>query len=670
MMQKIRKTICPLDCPDSCALIATIENDEVVSLQGDPDHKITQGFICRKMRNYHQRLNSNERVLYPLLRTGKKGEGAFKRISWDETWQILVERLTDVKKKYGGEALLPFHYAGNMGHVSGTAGDPFFNRYGASQLDATICSSAAKAGWRAQCGDRPGRDPEEASRAKTIVAWGINIKVTNIHFWPLIQKSRREGGKLIVIDPYRNVTAKAADHYFQVKPGGDVALALGTLKIIVEEKAENASFIETRTTGFETYKAYIESLSWQQLESASGISKAEMELLSQLLLEDPRVFIRIGVGLSRNTQGAMSVRAICCLAMALGLFENKAGQGVLLSSGAFKANGEKLSYSSLREKETRTINMVQLGHALTALEPKVKALFVFNSNPLSVTPDAGTVKSGLAREDLFTIVHEQVMTPTARYADLLLPATTMFESKDIYNGYGHFYLGMIDPIVPVKGEAIDNFTLFQMLAEKMGYNEPPFKQSLSERIQDYLEDIKGIPDDYDLSGLEPGQYIKSFYAEAGNHPLEDTPFTFVSDTLDAGQPPFPSLLPKLEFEDPDLQSRYPLKLITPPNGNLLNSTFGERYQGNLAEVLIHPKDAKPRGIQSGGIVCLVNHRSSVKRIAKITEDTQPGLLVAEGIYWEVPEKGFSGINELASQKITDLGRGGTFHESLVEVAPV
>lgn len=668
-MTKTKKTICPLDCPDSCGLIATIKDDCVVKLEGDPDHEFTKGFICRKMRRYPQRVESKDRILYPLLRTGDKGSGAFTQISWEEAWQVLVEKLTAIKNKYGGEAVLPFSYAGNMGHVSQTAGNPFFNRFGASRLDDTICSAAAKAGWQAHCGLRPGRDPQEASNAKLTVVWGINIKVTNIHFWSMIQESRRNGGQLVVIDPYKNVTAKAADVYLPVKPGGDTALALGTLKVIIKNNKENRAFIAAKTTGFEVLKTYVMSLSWEKIEADSGITKKQIQMLADLLSANPKTFIRIGIGLTRNTQGAMSVRSIVCLAMVLGLFNNAPGQGVLLSSRSFITNEEKLEYTSLAQKKTRLVNMVQLGYVLTALTPKIHGLFVYNSNPLSVTPDASMVKKGLQREDLFTVVHEQMMTPTARYADLLLPATTMLENRDVYFAYGHFLMGITEPIIKPKGEAIDNFTLFQTLAARMGFTESPFQQKLEDRLQDYLSDIKGLPDEVHISELKPGHYVKSIYADPEKHPLSKVPLTFTSNVIEPTQPAIPCLIPKLEFDDPDLAARYSLKLIIPPNGDLLNSTFGDLYTDHEAEVLIHPQDAKDRGIQTGQMVCLKNHRAKVKRLAKVTEDTQPGLLVAEGIYWENPEKGYNGINELSSQKTTDLGRGGTFHESRVEVFP-
>ncbi|NQU63181.1 MAG: molybdopterin-dependent oxidoreductase, partial [SAR324 cluster bacterium] len=635
-------------------------------LQGDPDHPFTHGFLCRKMRHYADRIYSADRILYPQIRTGIKGNGEFKRITWADAWEILVSRLKEIKEMHGSQALLPYSYAGNMGHISRWAGEPFFHRFGASRLKRTICSTAAGAAWQAHCGKKAGSAPETAADSRLIILWGINVKTTNIHFWPIIQQSRKKGGRLVVIDPYRNKTAKAADLYLPVQPGGDTALALGALKQLLENGFENRPYIEKRTSGFSQLRNYVSGISWETIERSSGLSKKQIETFAQLLAANPRTFIRIGIGLTRNTGGAMSVRAILSLAASLGLFDGEKGRGVLGSSRAFYGNTEKLVYSSLAEKPMRQVNMVQLGQALTSLKPSIQGLFVFNSNPLSVAPDSSRVRKGLEREDLFTIVHEQLMTPTARYADLLLPATTSFENSDIYTAYGHFQMGVTQPVIPPLGEALSNFDLFQTLAGKMGYTEAPFLQTVEERIKDYLSGISGIDKSIDTTVLEAGQWISSIHADP-EHSSNREMFQFVSPETDPGVPALPCIMPTLEFGDPDLLSRYPLKLITPPATHLLNSTFGECYPQEIGKLLIHPQDAARRNISTGDQVRLKNHRGETIREARVTEDTQPGLVVAEGIYWENVATEHTAINDLTSQKTTDLGEGSTFHESLVEV---
>ena len=555
------KTICPLDCPDSCGMIATVVNGKITALQGDKDHPYTSGFICRKMRRYPERLYCPQRILYPQLRVGSKGAGEFRRITWDEALEILAAKLKEIQHLYGGESILPYSYAGNMGAVNRFAGYPFFHRLGTSRLDQTICSAASGAGWGKQCGNLPGCPPENAADAELIVAWGINIKVTNVHFWQYVATARKNGARLLVIDPYRNETVKSADKYLQVKPGGDSALALGVMKSLIERNMVDHEFIQKSTEGFAQQEAYLISRCWDSFESESGVAKNEMEELASLLAGSPKTFFRIGIGLSRNSRGGMAVRAITSLGACLGLFAGGKGRGVLLSSGAFRGKKEKLTYPSLAPGPTRIINMIQLGHALTSIVPPVKALIVYNSNPLSVNPDGKMVRRGLAREDLFTVVHEQVLTPTAKYADLLLPATTFLENQDIYTGYGHFYLGVAQPAIEPVGEAWSNFKLFQNLALKMGFDDLPFHQSCEERIIDYMDGMQGLPADCNLQEVLAGQLVLSGYSFSDGRGLAEGNgmFRFVSSDL-APEPTIACLTAAVEFADPDLQSRFPFQV--------------------------------------------------------------------------------------------------------------
>ncbi len=662
-----KRTICPLDCPDSCGIMATVQNGKVSALDGDKEQPYTNGFICRKMRGYPERVYGKDRVLYPQVRDGKKGDGTFRRISWDVALDILVEKLSAIKKEFGGEAILPFSYAGNMGAVNRFSGYPFFNRLGTSRLNQTICSAAAGAGWKKQCGQIPGSPPEKAKHSELIILWGINCKVTNVHFWQYVTEAKKNGCKVLVIDPYCNVTAKSADIYIQVKPAGDVALALGILKAIIERKYVNQQYIEEETLGFDKLEKYLQQTEWQSFVDQCGISKEQIEALAELLHSSPKTFLRIGIGLSRNKRGGMALRAITSLGAALGLYGAGKGKGVLCSSGAFRGDSAKLTYPSLAKVMTREVNMIQLGHALTALNPPVKGLIVYNSNPLSVCPDGAMVREGLMREDLFCVVHEQVLTPTARYADLLLPATTFLENRDIYTGYGHFYLGVVDPVIPPVGEARSNFDLFQSLALKMGFTDPPFYQTCDERIIDYVTGMEGIPEGVSIPEIVGGDYICSSLCNREGSLFADykSKFQFCAN-FHPDEPPIPCLTAGGEFDDPGLQSRYPFQLITPPHMDLLNSTFGEAHTDKMGEVLIHPEDASAHNICDGEHVKIENFRGSTQRIAKVTTDTQKGLLVAEGVFWQ-NSSALSAINDLTSQKTTDMGGGATFHESRVAI---
>ena len=674
-----KKTICPLDCPDTCGMLATVEDGKITALQGDKEHPYTAGFICRKMRRYPERLYCSQRILYPQLRVGDKGAGQFRRIGWAQALDILAVRLKAIRQQFGGESILPYSYAGNMGAVNRFAGYPFFHRLGTSRLDQTICSAASGAGWEKQCGPLPGCPPENAADAELIVAWGVNIKVTNVHFWQYVTAARKKGARLLVIDPYRNQTGTSADIYLRVKPGGDSALALGAMKSLIEKNMVDQPFIDSHTDGFRQQAAYLKAREWDSFVSESGVAKYEIEQFAALLCGSPRTFFRIGIGLSRNSRGAMAVRAITSLAACLGLFSGGKGRGVLLSSGAFRGDKSKLTYPTLASTPTRIINMIQLGHALTTLQPPVKALIVYNSNPLSVNPDGATVRQGLQRDDLFTVVHEQVMTPTAKYADLLLPATTFLENLDIYTGYGHFYLGVAQAAIEPVGEAWSNFKFFQSLALKMGFNDPPFHQSCEERIADYLTGMPGLPEECAVQEVLSGRLVHSEYSCRDGRVMESGAhrFRFFSPDSLTG-PTMACLTAAGEFSDPDLQSRFPFRLITPPHPDLLNSTFGELFPGVHGTVLVHPEDAAACHVQDGDAVILYNGRGRTTRLARVTSDTGQGVLVAEGIFWPVDESaefsGFAagdtvpgGINDLTSQKLTDMGGGATFHESLVSL---
>lgn len=666
-----RKTLCPLDCPDTCGIVASVEDGKVCSLTGDKEHPYTNGTICRKMRGYPDRLYSPERILYPQLRTGKKGEGKFKRIRWEEALELCAKRLLKVKKEYGGEAILPYSYAGNMGAVNRFAGYPLFNKLGTSQLDQTICSAASGAGWKKQCGPLPGCPPENAADAKTIIVWGINVKVSNIHFWQYVVSAKKNGARLIVIDPYCNQTAQSADSYIQVKVGGDAALALGILKVLLDDDLLDNGFINNHTTGFEDLRAYLDSRALSIFVADSGVSESSIKSLAKDITGNPKTFIRIGVGLTRNSRGAMSVRAISSLAAALGLFAGGKGRGVLLSSGAFTGDRkEVLTRESLRLEPARAINMIHLGYALTAMEKPIKALVVYNSNPATVNPDGSSVRFGLAREDLFTVVHEQVMTPTARYADLLLPATTFLENLDVYTGYGHFYMGVAGPVIEPVGEAKSNFDFFQALALQCGYDDEVFHETCRQRLETYLASMEGIPDEVTVDDIMNGRLVHSTRSRAAGDVIAITGFKFKFSGVDGSSDPVTAcLLPAGEFADPDLLARFPLQLITPPHPDLLNSTFGEKYEGEEGVVIIHPEDAARFNVRDGQAVLLANNRGRSRRRAKVSDDTGIGVVVAEGLFWGLEDTksglGAGGINDLTSQKLTDMGGGATFHESLV-----
>ncbi|MFN2353807.1 MAG: molybdopterin-dependent oxidoreductase [Desulfopila sp.] len=661
-----KKTTCPLDCPDTCGLVATVENGRVVALNGDMEHPHTRGVICRKMKKYPERLYSPDRILSPMKRSGTKGQGVFEKISWPEAYGLLADKITTLRQKYGGETILPFVYAGNMGGVNRFAGYPLFHKLGTSRLIETICSTAAKAGWKSQCGDVPGTPPEVAEDAEVIVIWGSNTKVTNMHFWPYVARARKMGAKLVVIDPYTNATSASADLHIKIAPGCDAALALALIKRLGQKQALDTDFVELATSGFADLEEYLERFSLNHFADKSGVAPEQIEQLAAMLAGYGRTFIRIGIGMTRNSRAGLNVRAITSLAAALGLFDGQRGRGVLLSSAAFNGDQAVMTWPSLADKETRRFNMVQLGNSLRAASPPVKMLFVYNANPLSVAPDGSLVRQALEDEELFTVVHEHVMTPTARYADVLLPATTFLENRDIYTAYGHFYMAKADPVIAPCGEAKSNFTFFQELAAYLGFDDPPFQQTEEQKIANYLATLQGLPERVRTDGLPAGQAVLSTRSNGGPQFGDGSNrFAFCLDD-DPLVPRHACITDGGEFDDADYLIRYPFKLITPPHVDLLNSTFGERHAGNPGEAMIHPSDAQQYTIAQDSIVTLYNDRGWCRRIARVTEATQEGLIVAEGIFWRSEEHP-AGINDLTSQKLTDMGGGGTFHESRVAI---
>lgn len=662
-----KKTVCPLDCPDTCGLVAEVENGKIVSLSGDKDHPYTAGVICRKMKNYPERVYGDKRILYPLKRVGKKGAAAFEQISWDEAYTILQDKIESITKQYGGEAILPFAYAGNMGAVNRFAGYPLFHKLGTSRMQETICSTAARAGWSAHCGNVSGTPPEVAEDAELIVIWGSNTKVTNLHFWQYVAKARKKQATIVVIDPYRNITAESADLYVQVNPAADSALALAIMKLMVDKGQQDYGFIHSSTLGFDDLKNYLDKTPLDLFVEKSGVDKPTIIELAGLLAGKRRTFIRLGIGMTRNGSAGMTIRSITSLAAMLGLFDGGAGRGVLLTSSAFKGDNEQLVFSELAEQETRLFNMVQLGNALKAKDPPVKMLFVYNANPLSVAPDSSLVREGLKSDDFFMVVHEQVMTPTARYGDLVLPATTFLENSDAHTAYGHFYFQKTEPVIEPRGEAKSNFTFFQELAEKLQFTDMPFQQSLEERIEMYCNSLIGLPERIKKDGVPAAIPILSTLHAQGEPVFspDKTMYRF-TQTDQPSLPKIPCLVNTSEFDDADSITRFPFKLITPPHMDLLNSTFGEKYTGNPGEVLIHPDDALGYSIKENDTVTLYNNRGWSRRIARISDATQQGLLVAEGIFWQYSGN-LAGINDLTSQKLTDMGGGGTFHEARVAI---
>ncbi|HET7747225.1 MAG TPA: molybdopterin-dependent oxidoreductase, partial [Vicinamibacteria bacterium] len=487
---RVHKVVCPHDCPDTCVMTVAVEDGRAVALGGDPQHRFTQGFLCAKVNHYLERVYSPDRILHPLRRVGKKGEGRFERIGWDEALDTIAGRFRAVIAEHGPQAILPYSYAGNMGLLGNASMDRrFFHALGASLLDRTICATAGTAGMWATVGRSIGFDPEAVVHARYVIAWGANIVSSNVHFWPFVEEARRRGAKLVVIDPFRSKTAEKADWHIAPLPGTDAALALGLMHVIFRDGLEDRDYLARYATGADELRAKAAEWPPERTAHETGLSPADVERLAREYATTRPSAIRLNYGLNRHAGGGMAVRTIACLPAVVGAWRDPGGGALLSTSGTFPTNTAGLERPDLVPPGTRTINMSQIGRALTdpALDPPVKALFVYNSNPVAVAPEQDNVRAGFAREDLFTVVHELFPTDTVDYADIVLPATTTLEHYDIHKAYGHLYLSLSRPAVAPLGESLPNTEVFRRLAARMGLDHPCLRESDEEMARQAMK---------------------------------------------------------------------------------------------------------------------------------------------------------------------------------------
>src|SRR5499427_3483501 len=476
--RKIVRGACPHDCPDACALLVTVENGRAVELRGAPDHPPTAGVLCTKVAHYLERTYSPERVLHPMKRVGRKGEGRFERITWDEALETIAARYKEIAASpEGPQAILPYSYAGNMGLLQyGSMDRRFFHRLGASLLDRTICSTAGKAGWVATIGAAMGTDLEQFERSRLILIWGSNPIVSNLHFWTRAQEAKRRGAKLVAIDPYRSATAEKCHEHLALLPGTDAALALGLMHVLIADNLIDRDYIDRYTLGFEQLAERVAEYPPERVASICGLRAEQVIALARDYGAMSPAAIRVNYGLQRHAGGGNAVRAIACLPALTGSWRDPAGGALLSSSGTYPVDAAALERPDLIRGRPRTINMSAIGDALLeAADPPIRAIYVYNSNPVAVAPESAKVAAGFARDDLFCVVHEIFQTDTADYADILLPATTQLEHDDVHNSYGHLYAQANNAAIAPLGEAKPNTEVFRLLAARMGFDEPCFR---------------------------------------------------------------------------------------------------------------------------------------------------------------------------------------------------
>jgi molybdopterin guanine dinucleotide-containing S/N-oxide reductase-like protein len=701
----VKKTVhaaCPHDCPDACGVLITVEDGRATKIQGDPAHPVTRGFLCAKVAKYLDRVYSPDRVLYPMKRVGPKGPtsddgtspAAFQRITWDQALDQITHRLKQVIAEFGSEAILPYSYGGTLGVLNSASMDRrFFHRLGASQLERSICSTAGDTALESVIGSQLGTEPEQFKHSRYIIAWGANIHGNNVHLWPFIQEAKRNGAKLVVIDPYRTRTAACADWYLPINPGTDVALALGMMHVIINENLYDADYVARHTLGFEQLREKVQQYAPENVAHWTGIDAADIRKLAHEYVSIRPAAIRVNYGLQRCENGGMATRAITMLPCITGSSKEIGGGLQLSISGAFGLNKAALKEPELMQKalgrEARIVNMVELGKALNELTgPPIKALFIYNSNSAAVCPNHNAVICGLRRSDLFTVVHEQFLTDTTDYADIVLPATTFFEHKELQAAYGHYYLQMSHQAIEPLGECRSNVEVFHTLAERMGFEDECFRESVDVMIDTALNSsnpwLKGIDRKrleeeghvrlgfehrFSVPGSQSSEYFLPF--ANGNFPTRSGKAELYSDALKAkGLDPVIEFTPPSESRHSYQAKTFPLELLARKADNFLNTTFSnvpsvqEMEEPGLLEM--HPDDAHPRGITDGDPVCVFNSRGKILLTARVDGKVQQGVVAAR-LHWAKLTPGKININVLTGEKLTDLGNAATFYSTLVEV---
>jgi anaerobic selenocysteine-containing dehydrogenase len=696
---------CPHDCPDTCSILTTVEDGKAIAVRGNPDHPFTRGRLCVKVNNYEERVYSDKRVLYPLKRVGPKGSKQFQRISWDEAIETIATRWKSIIAEHGAQAILPYSYLGTQGIINGlNVGDPLFNKLGATVSERTFCDSGSCTAYMMTIGPTPGVDPESFVHSKYILLWACNTLGTNSHHWPFIEQARKAGAKLVVIDPVRTRTARLADWHIPIRPGTDAALALAMIHVIIKENLVDRDYIDKHTVGYDELAERASTYTPEFAARETGIPADDIVKLAREYATTPPAVVRIGVAVERHAGGGQTVRAIACLPGLIGAWKHVGGGLLQLPIWAFPVKWEVLMRPDLQPEKMRVLNSWRLGPALTGelgFDPPIKSLFVYNANPMAMVTEQAKLEKGLEREDLFTMVSEHFLTDTAKYADIVLPATTQLEQKDIMFSWGHLYLSYNNPAIEPLGEAVPNTELFRRLAKAMGIEDPSFYRTDDEMIEaslDWgnpvlqgitLEDVKAkgyarltVPSADDWAPHRDGNFptptgkceFKSTITGGGNFVVPLFRQGYNGDQDGTPVDALPHYIPPNENPQttPALAKRYPLSLITPKSHAFLNSNYGNlpaqtAQAGEEQSVFLHPDDAEQRGIVAGAPIRVFNDRGAFEAFASISPDVMPGVVMAPSGYWHRSNRKGATVHALTPPAYADLGRAPTFSDVLVQV---
>ena len=678
---------CPHDCPDTCAWEVTVEDGRAVTLRGVKEHPLTQGRLCAKVNHYLERAYSPDRVLHPLRRIGAKGEGRFERVGLDEALDEVATRLGSILAEHGGEAVLPYSYMGTQGIVQGASLDRrFFARIGATRLTRGICGSSAAAGFAATQGGTKGMLPEDLRHSRFVVLWGTNTIVTNVHLWPFVTDARKQGARVVVIDPVETRTARAADWHVRPKPGTDAALALGLMHVIVAEGLHDADYVERFAVGFEELRVRLEEYPPERVAALTGVPAEEVVALARAYATTRPQAIRTLIGMGHHERGGMTIRTIACLPVLVGAWRELGGGIVGTTAWAAWSPLDlaPVERPDLVDGSVREVYMVQLGRALTELEPPVRALVVYNANPAAIAPDQRRVLEGLRREDLFTVVIEQFLTDTATHADIVLPATTQLEHLDLVPSWGSVYLTLNRPAIEPLGEALPNSEVFRRLARRLGLEEDLFAETDEELVRMALGGNHALLEGVSWEVLVEDGFAKVAvgddwlpYAEGGFDTPSGRAELYSLSLERQGHDPLPAHVAAAESPegDPARAERYPLQLVTAKWAlHFLNSQYANLPRHLAAEgempVDLADEDAAARGISDGDPVRVYNDRGVVLARARVGSAVVPGVVALPSGWWASRTDGGESANALTSDTVTDLGAGCAFHDVLVQVERV
>jgi anaerobic selenocysteine-containing dehydrogenase len=659
MAPRIVRGACPHDCPDTCAMHTTVEDGRAVKVAGDPDHPITVGFLCGKVSNYIDRVYSEDRILYPLVRE----DGGLRRTTWDEALEKVAAGLIRARDEFGGESILPYSYMGTQGLIqANTMSARVMNALGASALERTICATAGTTGTGMTHGSSPEVDPEEWPRARYLLVWGWNPLSTAPHLWRKLLDARAAGARLVVVDPFRSRTARVADEHLSPLPGTDAALAIGMMRAILDAGLHDEEWCRAHADGYEQLLAAVRRHPVEHWARQCGVPAADVERVGREFASTRPALLRLGVGAQRHMGAPVAYATIASLPALTGAWRHRGGGCSYIPKATANAvSSRPLEREDLRPGPVRTINMSQVGAALTdpSLEPPVKALVCWSSNPAVIAPDQARVLQGLRRDDLFTVVLEQFMTDTAAYADVVLPVTTQLEHLDVVFSWGHHYLTWNEQAIEPLGEAKPNTEAFRLIAARLGLDDPCFRESDAELVDAVL-------DGFDEGELRTRGWQK---IDLGQGPVPHAEGGFATETGRVAL--HASYEPPAEVADAALAERFPLAMIAPKTHLFLNSTFANQRRQHSAQpspvVVLHPADASSRGVDDGSQVRVFNARGSFVCAARVSEDARPGVLVAPMGWWngDYPE-GRSG-QATTSQRLTGLGNAPTFNDNRVEL---